>query len=344
MRGNLAKVPFVAVIYLSLLLFLDMFVPLTPFYREVSDLFVWNQTWLDHMWMLGFCLYVCILACICYNKIDKTGRKAFLHLLPFFIGLLWVMPMFESLMLGEASGLMTRWDMFMRLAHVGVGTILMLLLSMMLFTRRPVTDDNNNNSLPATKLKGVKGPRKFKRVKLLLIMCLALPFAFFLLYFVVGYLLAWRHEAFRDYYLRGYYGSGGTGFFYMFVTMLLGHIEYAGVALLRGLLLSVFTFLLMLRTWGRKRLFIVLNVMFYLAQALVFFIPTPLMNWEVRQIHMIATAAVLVAYAILSAFLLPICRNTGDAALENEPMPTAGSGRASGRRPMNTGRPISARR
>jgi len=98
------------------------------------------------------------------------------------------------------------------------------------------------------------------------------------------------------------------------VTMLIDYTEYAGIALVRGLFLGLMTFMLMLRMMpGRKRLFIVMNTLLYLTQALFFLIPTPTMDWEVRLPHMISSAAVFVVFGALSAFILTLSYNSGSS-------------------------------
>jgi len=338
MRGNLIKAPLVAVIYASLLQFIAVFLPFTAFYGEAAGAFAANQIWLDYVWLVVYCLFVCIIAAIAFAGIDKTGIGAFLRLLPIFLGLLWALPMLESFLLGEMSGLMSFWDLLMRFAQVAVGTAIMLFLCTLLYTKK-YAEDEAAEPAPKDKAKvrdKPKGPRKFKIVKLLLLMMLALPFAFFLLYFVGGYFLAWRNEIVRVFYN----GGDDGGFFFMLIVMLVDHIEYAGIALLRGLLSTALSFLLMLRLLpGKKRLFIILNVMFYFSQALLYIIPAPAMAWEVRLPHLISSAVVFVLFGGVSAFILPLAYNKNLAEEPAELPPEL----PKGKKPTAAGTPIPPR-
>ena len=323
MRGNLIKAPLVAVLYASFLQFIAPFLPFSPFYTEVTAVFSAAMSLVDRAWILVYCLFVAVISAIVFASIDKRGRGAFLCLAPIFLGIFWVSPMIEPLLLGEVSGLMERWDLLMKLAQAAAGTLLLLLICTLLFAKRltPEEEAAELEAKAAAKARGKeKGPRRFKIVKLLLFILLALPGIFFLLYFVGGYFLAWRNDAFRMYYGV----AEDAGFIFMIITMLIDYTEYAGIALLRGLFLAVMSFLLMLRLMpGKARMFIILNTLFYLSQALLFLIPTPTMTWEVRLPHLISGAAVFAVYGALSAFLLTLGYNKDAAQPEAAPALTS---------------------
>ena len=311
MVGNLIKAPLVAVLYASLLRFIAGFLPFSAFYQEMMGELALEQGWLNHLWLVGYCLFVCVIAAIAFSVLDKVGLGAFLHLLPIFLGVQWIVPMLEPFLFGEVSGVMEQWDIVLRFIQCAAATIVMLLLSMLLYTgkqppEKPKTaepEDEAADPKAKKKKKAANGAKqRLNIVRLLLLWMLALPGAFFFLYFVGGYFLGWRNEAVRAYYD----GGADAGLVYMLVSMLLDDIRYAGMALIKGLLLAGFSLLLMMRLPGKRLLFLFLNVMLYLSQALLYLIPTPTMAWAVRLPHLIAAGAVLAAYGALSAFLLPM--------------------------------------
>lgn len=334
MRGNLAKVPLVAVLYAAIVRFIGLFIPFSQAYGAAAVEFDISLGPLDHIWFLGFCLFVGVICAICFAGIDKSGRGALLTLTPIFLGFLVVMPVFESLLLGEVTGLMDSSDLLMRMAQLGGGTIITLILCLLLFVRPDASPEGGAAAPP--KAKKVKGaPGKFKIIKLLLYLLLALPGSFFILYFVLGYILAWTNETIRTFYAGQ--GTEDGGFFFMFVTMLISHNYYAVITLLRGLLLGILSFLLMLRLEGKRRLFLALNIMFFLAGVFLFLIPTPTMSWEVQIIHFVSSGVVMIIYAVIAAILLPLTYN------KNLPPPESAADPAA-KPAVSTGKPIPKRR
>ena len=334
MRGNLAKAPLVAVLYASLLHFTTIFLPFTLYYREARYTFAWSLTWLDNLWLVAYALFVCLVAALAFAAIEQKGMAAFLRLMPIFLGLGWIMPMLQPFLLGTPAAL-TEWDILMHFAG-GVGaTILMLLLSTFLYSRKPVLAEGEE---PPKKEKVKGGPRKFKLVRLTLFMLLALPFAFFIFYFVGWYFLAWREDA-----LRAFYGGPAetSGFFFMLISTLLERPMEAGLTLLRGFLLAAFSLLLLLNLSHKKLMFIVISVLLFLSPALFYLIPTALMPWEVRLPHLIFSAAHLLLFSVLCAFLLPLALNKGVQTEEVEEEAAAPAEK--GKKPVGTGKPIPAK-
>ena len=333
MRGNLAKAPLVAVLYASLLHFTTIFLPFTLYYREARYAFAWSLTWLDNLWLAAYALFACLVAALSFAAIEQKGMGAFLRLLPIFLGLGWIMPMLQPFLLGTPAAL-TQWDILMHFAG-GVGaTILMLLLSTLLYSRKPVLAEGEEPPPKKEKVKG--GPRKFKLVRLILFMLLALPFAFFIFYFVGWYFLAWREDALREFYG----GGANSGFFFMLISTLLERPMQAGLTLLRGLLLAAFSLLLLLNFSHKKLMFIVINVLLFLSPTLFYLIPTALMPWEVRLPHLIFSAAHLLLFGVLCAFLLPLALNKGGQTEEAE---EEAAPPEKGKKPASTGKPIPAK-
>ena len=337
MQGNLAKAPLVAVLYASLLHFLAVFVPFTPYYREMRYPFAWSMTWLDHAWLIGYALLICLLMAVGYAAIEKTGLGAFLALLPIFLGFGWIMPMLAPFLLGTTPGTgLAQWDILMHLGQGAVATILALLLSMLLYAKKPAPPAEGEEP-PAKKEKVKGGPKPFMLVRLILFLLLAFPFAYFIFYFVGWYFFAWQIDAVREFYG----GPADSGFFFMLISTLLERPMEAGLTLLRGLLMGVLSLLLLLQLPSKKLLYIILNVFLSLSQGLFFALPTPLMPWGVQLPHLIFNGAHLLVFGLLTAFLLPLARNKqGQVEEEGAEAPAA---EAKGKKPVGTGKPIPAK-
>ncbi|MCL2579955.1 MAG: hypothetical protein FWE32_07970 [Oscillospiraceae bacterium] len=339
MRGNLAKAPLVAVLYASLLYFIAVFLPFTPYYREMRHEFAWHMGWLENLYLVGYALIVTLLIAVAYAVIDKTGRSAFLALLPIFLGFLWLMPMLEPFLLGSATRI-DRWDLIMHFGQGAAATILTLLLSMFLYTKKPAPPAEGEEAPPKKKEKVKGGPKKFMIVRLLLFMLLAFPFAFFVFYFVGWYFLAWQNDALRAFYG----GAADSGFFFMLISTLLERPMQAGLVLLRGLLLAGFSLLLLLRLPGKKLMYIILNLLFFLLQGLYFALPTALMPWEIQLPHLIFSGAHLLLFALIVAFLLPLTLNKAGPSEEGEEEPEPDDKKGKGKKPASTGKPIPAKK
>lgn len=283
MGGNLAKSPLIAVIYAALLHFIAVFLPFSEGYTQ--SLGAHETTLFGYLMLIGYCLFSCIAAAIAFSALDKGGVGALLPLLPSFLGLGFVVPMLQPFLEGETTGVMTSRDILMRLAQGAAGLILMLVLSMLLCGKKEP---------PPAKEKHKIG------VLNLVIFLLVLPILYTVIYFLVSYFLGWTNEVVRNFYG----GHPDNGLLNMLVNMLLERPSAAGYALLRGLLLALFSLPLMLQLAGKKVMYIVLNAMLCASGALLYLMPSPLMPDEVRIPHLLVNGIVLLVYGALSAFLL----------------------------------------
>ena len=321
MLGNLAKSPLAALIYASLLHFIAVFLPFSEPYSQVLIPFEQETSIFGHLMLPAYSLFIAAAAAIAFFAVEKTGLRALLSLLPVFLGYQWIIPLAGPLFLGEPTGVLTQWDIIMRLVQGCAGTITLILLCMLLFTpKHPEQAASDPKAAdpktPEKKARG-RGLRKLRLPRLTGFM-LALPFIYIILYFLLGYFLGWTSEAVRVYYN----GGENRGLMDMLITMLLEQPQYVGVALLRGLMLVLFSLPLMLLLPLKRLMFIILNVMLYLCGALLYILPDPLMPDGVRITHLIVNAAVLAVYGGAAGFMLHICLRKDDTpATEPEPEP-----------------------
>lgn len=292
MGGNVAKTPLIAIINAALLSYVGGFLPYSEGYRGALNTMAAASSLLDLLLSIGYCLLIAIVAALVFAAVNKSGTTTLLLMIPAFLGLQWVVPLLQQLMIGEVTGVMTTMDTILYMVQGAASTLIVLLLCMLLFPRVPAKQKPNQPQ------------RRYKLRPLnLLIMLIVLPVFYFILHFVVGYFLGWKNEAARAYY------SGGAdgGFFFMLIEMLIHHLKYGGVALLRGFLMAVFPITLMTLMPDKRPIFIAVNTMLCLSGGLIYLLPSPVMDFSIRITHLITYGAIHLVYGAVSGVLLHTC-------------------------------------
>lgn len=309
MGGNLAKSPLIALFYAALLHFISLFLPLSDMYGSIMYSFGPETPLSGYLFLFLYCLWIAAAAALVFAATEKLGFGAALLLLPASLGLQWIVPMFWQFIDGEPSGVMTQSDTLMRAIQGCLATLIILLLCTLLYTKKPT-------ERPAAK------PGKYKlRILRFIIFLLVLPIIYSLLHFILGYVLAWRNDAVRL-YLRG---GDNNGIMDMIINMLLHAGRYALYALLKGLLIALFSLPLMLLLPGKRVLYIVANIMLCLSGAILYLLPNPTIPDDVSLTLFIANAVILTVYGGLSAFLLHLCLIPPEPAKAPAPTPARGA-------------------
>lgn len=310
MGGNLAKSPLVAVMYASLIFFSAVFLPFSEGYTQAMA--EYQTTLMGNLMLIAYCLVVSIIAALAFSNLEKGGFGALLPLIPGFWGLQFVVPMFQPLLAGEITGVMTQGDILKRLIQGCVCTLFMLLLSMLLYSKKKEKEPKAATPAPAPK----EAKPKLK-ILYLVIFLIVLPIIYSILYFILGYFLAWKNDMVRAYYT----GGGDNGLMHLLINMLLTNAGQAGFALLRGLLMALLSLPLLLQLPGKRVMFVVINTLMVLCGALIYIIPNPIMPDDVRMKHLIANGVILLVYGLAASFLLHTCYGE---AVEKEPKEAKG--------------------
>ncbi|MDR2909177.1 MAG: hypothetical protein LBU86_04775 [Oscillospiraceae bacterium] len=316
MGGNFAKAPLIAVLYAALYHFVGGFLPYSPGFGQALDLTAAASSVTDLLLTVAWSLWLVLIASLLFSSSSKEGAGVMLRVLPAFLGLSWVVPLLNQLLLGEVTGVMTKTDTAFYLLQGALSTAIILLLCMMLF-RKP---QQGGKAPPAAS-------QRFKlRPLSLVIMLIVLPVFYFILFFVAGYFLGWSNDA-----ARAYYGGGADGgFFYMLIEMLISHIKYGGIALLTGLLTALFALPVMTLLPDRRTVFVASSAMLCLSGGLYYLLPSPVMPFAIRITHLIALGVVSLVYGAVAGVLLHTCY----ARTETKPAPPA---RDPDRRPAAAG-------
>lgn len=293
MGGNLAKSPLAAVFYSALFHFIAVFLPFSESYGSLLHSYEPQISPVRHLLLIAYCLWIVVVIALVLWFTEQKKLKSFLLLLPACLGIQWAVPLVQQLALGEVTGTMTQKDTLLHLIQGCGATLLTLVLCFLLMSQKMTTHTSNTPS-----------PKKYKLKYLrLVIFLLVLPLIYSILQFVLGYFLAWRNDAFRAYYQ----GGGNQGIMYMIIEMLLDAPRYAVFSLLRGMLYALFSLPLLVLLPGKRVVYILSQTMLFLSGAFLYVLPNPVMPVPVAVIHLIATAAVLVIYGVLSGYLLHTC-------------------------------------
>lgn len=308
MGGNLAKSPLVAVIYAALFYFAAVFIPFSEGYA--TTVAGHEIKLMGYLMLIAYCLIASITAALAFSVVDKGGFGALLPLIPAFWGLSWIVPLLQPLLQGEVTGGMTQGDVLKRLIQGCVCVLLMLLLSMLLYSKKQPKEQG-------PQAKEAKGTKPKLKILTLVIFLIVLPIIYMVLYFVGGYFLAWTNDAFRAYYT----GGGNNGLMHMLINMLLNRLSQAGFALMRGLLIALFSLPLLLQLHGKRMMYLAINTMLVVSGALLYLLPNPLMPDDIRLRHLIANGVILLVYGLLSSFLLHTCYGGEGKASEKDKAP-----------------------